>query len=215
MLLRVAVGEKPTDAMRHLAGIYEIQYVFVFPDTQDIVIAGPADSWEANQYGQAVTEAGRPVLLLDDFVTLLRNAREQKGRFGCSIDPKQERLAKTRAFLQKPTGPLKPAQTRRWVKQVRDHLGLQDVSVYGVPASSHVARVLVEADYHMKLVGMGLEPSHSDLKSYLHSLTVDTLPGAMDVLRWWFTVPSDPLEQNEAGNAFRFDGKNRSAAKRK
>ena len=204
MLLRVAVGEEPTEAMRHLAGIYDLRYVFIFPEENDIVIAGPADSWSANELGQPVTEAGKPVLLLEDLIALLRNAREQKGKFGCSIDPKQKALARTQDFLRRPTGTLSPSGTRRWVKQIRDHLGLQNVRVFGVDPSSHVARVIVEADYHMKLVGMGLEPSPGEMTSYLDSITADNIPKSMDVLRWWFTIQADPIEQNDAGNAFRF-----------
>ncbi len=204
LMLRVAFGEKPTDAMRHLAGIYEVQYLFIFPETNDIVIAGPAASWSANAEGQLVTDTGRPVLLLEDLVTLLRNAREQRGRFGCSIDPKQKSLAATKAFLEKPTGTLKPHQTKRWVKQIRETLGLQDISVYGVDARSHVGRVLVEADYHMKLVGMGLEPGAGDLKSYLASIPANAIPKSMDVMRWWFTLHPGSLMQNTEGTAFEF-----------
>jgi len=204
LMLRVAFGEKPTDAMRHMAGLYEIRYLFIFPETNDIVIAGPAAAWSVNGAGQAVTDVGQPVLLLDDLVTLLRNAREQEGRFGCSIDPKQKSLAATKAFLDTPTGTLKPHQTKRWVDQIRDKLGLQNVSIYGVDPRSHVGHVLVEADYHMKLVGMGLEPGAGDLKSYLASIPANAIPTSMDVMRWWFTLRTGSLKQNAEGTAYEF-----------
>ena len=204
LMLRVAFGEKPTEAMRHLAGLHEIRYLFIFPETNDIVIAGPAASWSTNENGQAVTKTGRPVLLLDDLVSLLRNAREQNGRFGCSIDPKKKSLAATKAFLEEPTGSLKPHQTKRWVKQIRDTLGLQDISVYGVDHRSHVGHVLIEADYHMKLVGMGLEPGAGDLKSYLAMIPANAIPTSMDVMRWWFTLRPGCMRQNEKGTAFQF-----------
>jgi hypothetical protein len=48
----------------------------------------------------------------------------------------------------------------------------------------------VEADYRMKLVGLGLEDGVLGVKDYLSSITVK--PGEpappMDVLRWWFTL---------------------------
>ena len=204
LAIRLAMGEDPTDAMTHLAGLYEIRYVFVLPESNDVVIAGPAAAWSQDATGRAVTNKGRPVLLLDDLVTLMRNAREQQGKFGCSIDPKRENLAATQAFLSRPTGPLKPSQTRRWVDQIRDTLGLQDIRVYGIDPASHVARVIVEADYHMKLIGMGLEPGVDGLDSYLDSINKNDVPKKMDVLRWWFTLRPDGLFQSEDGLAFEF-----------
>ena len=38
---RIAKGLKPTDEMHYLAGLFRLQYVFYYPDTKDIVIAGP------------------------------------------------------------------------------------------------------------------------------------------------------------------------------
>ena len=36
---------QPDDAMRYLAGMTRLEYVFYYPATQDIVIAGPAEGW--------------------------------------------------------------------------------------------------------------------------------------------------------------------------
>lgn len=204
LMIRLAMGESPTDAMTHLAGLFEIRYVFVYPETNDVVIAGPAGAWSNDENGRAVTDHGRPTLLLDDLATLLRNSREQHGKFGCSIDPKQESLAATKAFLERPTGPLKPRQTKRWVNRIRETLGLQDIRVYGIDARTHAARVLVEADYHMKLVGMGLEPSVDGLQSYLDSIDTNSIPKSMDVLRWWFTLRPEAIAGNAEGSAFEF-----------
>ena len=38
-----------------------------------------------------------------------------------------------------------------------DALGRQDITMYGIDPRTHAGRVLVEADYRMKLVGIGLE----------------------------------------------------------
>lgn len=206
LLLRIAVGEEPTDAMAHLAGLYEIQYLFLYPDLNEVVVAGPASGWHADVDGRSVNADGNPVLLLDDLVSVFRNARTQHGRFGCSIDPKREALTETKEFLTTPTGVLKPRETKRWVGRIREKMGLQDVSVYGVDARSHAARILVEADYHMKLVGMGLAPGVPGLESYLASIDAVSLPKSMDVLRWWFTVKPDGFVKNDAGDAYGFLG---------
>ena len=56
--------------MRHLAGLSQISYVFVYPENGEVVIAGPAEGWRYNEYGMPVgVESGRPTLQLDDLVT--------------------------------------------------------------------------------------------------------------------------------------------------
>ena len=193
--LRLAMGEPPTDAMKWLAGLREVRYVFVFPETQDLVIAGPAGDWDT---------PGQPALSLDDLVSLMRASGDGNGTFGCSISPKRENLVATQRFLSIPTGPLKPTQTSRWVNEIRETLGLQDISIRGVDPQSHVARVLVEADYHMKLIGMGLEPAVPGVESYLDSIEADEIPQSMQVLRWWFTIRPDAVRRNPDGDAYVF-----------
>ena len=41
-----------------------------------------------------------PVLQLDDLVVVLRNALDQQGQFGCTINPRQENLAATKSFQE-------------------------------------------------------------------------------------------------------------------
>lgn len=193
--VRLALGEQPTDAMKWLAGLREIRYVFLFPETQDIVIAGPAGNWDT---------PGAAAMSLDDLVSLLRAGSQGDGGFGCSISPKQENLVATQRFLAQPTGPLKPSRTLLWVNEIRETLGLQDISIRGIDPQCHAARVLVEADYHMKLIGMGLEPSVPGVESYLDSIEVDEIPQSMQVLRWWFTIRPDAVRRNHDGDAYVF-----------
>ena len=60
---------------------------------------------------------------------------------------------------------------------------------------TRAAQVLVEADYRMKLVGMGLEEGTLGVTSYLASIVLakGEAPPPMDVLRWWFTMNYKPL----------------------
>ena len=72
-----AFGQKPDEAMRVLAGMYRIKYLFVYPQTGDIVLAGPAGDWRTDTEGRIVNvDTGIPVLQLDDLVVVLRNALE-------------------------------------------------------------------------------------------------------------------------------------------
>ncbi|MFT7631249.1 MAG: hypothetical protein ACI87E_002286 [Mariniblastus sp.] len=201
----LAAQGKPVDAaMSNLAGIYEVKYLMMYPETGDIVLAGPAGPWQLNEENRPVNIAtGKPVLQLDDLVVCLRNAWENDGKFGCSITPRKAQLASTKQFLAntKLTG-------KRWAEGIRLALGQQDVEVFGIDADTHAARVLVEADYRMKLVGMGLEATIPEVPSYLDriKLTPDGNVPPMDVVRWWFTLNYDDIVADAARSTFTFNG---------
>ena len=205
-----ALGHVPDDAMRNLAGLQRIQYVFVYPETGDIVIAGPAGDWGRDAEGRQVSaDSGRPVLQLDDLIVLVRNAFGDSARFGCSIDPRKENLAAAQSYLaESAKRPLKPGQRDSWLAKLRDTMGKQDISIFGVDPRTRVARVIVEADYRMKMIGMGLEEGTLGVVSYLDSVQVDKdghVP-PMDVLRWWFTLNYDAVQATEGRDAFAFKG---------
>ena len=199
-----AQGQRPDAAMSHLAGIYEIEYLVVQPETGDIIIAGPAGPWRKDAHGRPLNvKTGKPVLQLDDLVVCLRNAWGENGKFGCSINPRKQNLAATKTFLA--TSNLKG---NAWSKGIQTSLGFQDIEVFGIDPQTHTARVLVEADYRMKLIGMGLEASIPQVPSYLDRIQLT--PGGqvppMDVVRWWFTQNYDHIVADEKRLTFRFEG---------
>lgn len=205
-----ALGRQPDEAMRTLAGLQRIKYLLVYPETGDIVIAGPAGDWRTNAEGRLVSSDGdQPLVMLDDLVVLLRNAMGEEGRFGCSITPRREGLEAAQAVNDRwSKQPLKPGQRGKWLEEMRSAVGLQDITVYGIDPRTRAARVLVEADYHMKLVGMGLEDGVLGVESYLDTITAkpgEPLP-PMDVLRWWFTLNYDSLKTTEARDGFELRG---------
>ncbi len=209
--LRLAAGRPPTEAMRALAGLQRIQYVFVYPESGDLVVAGPAGDWRTGGEDRIVsTETSMPVLQLDDLVAVLRQMTGGgDGRFGCSITPTQDALAQTRAFVQQSNKTSISARRRdAWLQQLRSQLGEQEIDVYGLDPRSRAARVIVEADYRMKLVGMGLEESVPGVVSYLDSVKVPQgqAPPPMDVLRWWFTLDYDALLASADRAAFEIRG---------
>ena len=155
--LLAAQGKSLPDDMLNLAGIYQIDYLMLYPESGDIVIAGPAGPWTINKDGRRVnTTTGKPVLQLDDLVVCLRNAKYKNAKFGCSIDPRQANLAATKQYLASSKLIGKP-----WREKLREVLGQQDIRVFGIDPRTHAGRILVEADYRMKLIGMGLEASMS------------------------------------------------------
>ncbi len=209
--LRLAAGHRPTEEMLTLCGLEKIKYVFVYPETGDVVLAGPAGDWRTDEEGRVVSQvSGRPVVQLDDLVVVLRHLmRGTQGQFGCSINPREDALAKTKEFLDESAkSPLKEGTRSRWLKQLRDRMGKQDIVVDGVDPHTRVAQVLVEADYRMKLVGMGLEPGVLGVRSYLDLVKVPRgeAPPPLDVLRWWFTLNDRDIHASEQRDAFELAG---------
>ena len=194
-------------AMLSLAGLQRVSYVFAYPETGDLVLAGPAGDWTGSPQGGLVSlETGRPVVRLDDLLILWRRERTEKSTaFGCSIVPRQEALAKTQAFLDASAAePLEPSGRRKWLAELRDTLGIQDVEYYNIDEGSRIASLLLAADYHMKLIGMGLAEGVPGVKSYLATVRngADGSPPPMAVLRWWFSMPASTVETSDAHAAF-------------
>jgi len=210
-LLRVQ-GLDADVAMKNLAGIYKIQYVLVYPESGDIVIAGPAGQWNADADGRIVHHrTRRPTVKLDHLVELLRNAFSNDPTLGCSITPRANNLLKTQQYLKNAAGkPIVAGRTEQWLSGLRDSMGRQDVEVFGVDTKTHLAKTLVEADYHMKLIGMGLQPSVPGMNSYMDNLKQAAektgAPQALSMLRWWFTTNYKSLHATKDGQAFEIVG---------
>ena len=188
--LSAAKGEPLSPWVRNLGGLVSVSYIVAQPEKHDVLLVGPAGPWKLDSEGRAVNvSSGKPVLQLDDLVTCLRNAQDWNGVFGCSITPRADRLAAAKEFLA--TTKLTGAPFR---VELRTTLGQQDVEVFGIAPDSHLAGVLVEADYRMKLIGMGIEPSIAEVPSYLDrvELLPDGTAPPLDVARWWFTPTISP-----------------------
>jgi hypothetical protein len=210
-IARRQAARQPLDvAMLTLAGLRRVQYVFVYPESGDLVLAGPAGDWRSDADARIVAaDTGQPVVRLDDLLVLLRRAAGGDSFFGCSINPRQQALANTQAYLdQTSRQPLQPGQRKEWLEKLRDTMGKQDIEIFGVDPSSRVAGVLVEADYHMKLIGMGLADGVDGVESYLDSITLRNgeAPPAMSVLRWWFTLNYETIRAAAGGDAFELVG---------
>lgn len=189
--------------MQFLAGLQRIDYVFVYPETGDIVIAGPAEGFAPNVIGRVLgTSTGRPPLRLDDLIVALRTV-PSASLIGCSIDPTREGLVRFNDYVLQNSFATTTAVIQQRFREMAQAMGTQDVSVFGVPSDSHFASVLVEADYRMKLMSVGLErPKIPKWKSHLELIGT----GGNTLQRWWFTPLYDAFQQSEDGNAFQFSG---------
>jgi len=180
-----------SDEMRYLAGLLRVRYVFYYPDTKDIVLAGPAEGWVSDVSGRVVgIQSGRPVLQLQDLVVALRAfppGKSGTGSIGCSIDPTPEGLNAVQNFLRRVGTTFVPGQEGMLVEGLRNSIGMQNVSVHGVSSKTHFAQVLVEADYRMKLMGVGLEQPPVRMVSFIERANPSHV--ARNALIRWYFIP--------------------------
>jgi hypothetical protein len=174
-------------------------------------MAGPAGDWQRSVEGRLVSvESGRPLLQLDDLVVVLRQLRSSVGAtFGCSITPSRDNLALTQQFLDASRGtPLKSGARDAWLGELRTKLGRQNIEVFGIDPRTRAAQVMVEADYRMKLIGMGLEEGVLGVDSYLDSISLKPgeSPPPLDVLRWWFAMNYAAIQCTPNRQAFELHG---------
>ncbi len=189
-----------TEEMKNLAGITRLQYVFFYPETGDIVLAGPAEPYVADLSGRMIgAKSGRAVLQLEDLVVALRSfppTGQEAQVISVSIDPTQEGLQNMRQFLVDISGRVRPGDADAIVAGLRERLGLQNVTVQGVSPKTHFAQVLVEADYRMKLIGIGMEQPAVKISSYVERANPrDVSRNALQ--RWFFTPNYDCVRMAE------------------
>jgi hypothetical protein len=206
---RIEEGLPVPATMSQLAGLSQLKYLFVYPEGNEIVIAGSAGGWKYNNHGQAVsTTNGMPTLQLDDLVTILRTFVRGQSDFGCSINTRDAGAKDLKEFVEKSQAKGPVNDTHGWVKQLQKKLGRQDVVVWGVPADSRVAKVIVEADYRMKLIGIDRLDAGKEIPSYFDLLPVaqQKNAGKIDALRWWLTMQTAGLSHSENKCAFEMQG---------
>ncbi|MDR0327523.1 MAG: DUF1598 domain-containing protein [Planctomycetaceae bacterium] len=194
-----------TDEMKYLAGIQRITYVFYFPESKDIVIAGPAEGWFPGYEGAMIgTGTQQPVCELQHLVTALRAyapGGDRTGIVGCSIDPTQEGNARLQQF-QAQAGNMTP---RDFVRGVRESLGMQTIRVDGIPATAHAAQIMVAADYRMKRIGLGMDDLRvSGLKTFIANTVPTNRSNAL--FRWYFVPDYECVVLTEDRNGMELVG---------
>lgn len=202
-----AAGLPVPDEVMLMAGLQRVQFVLIYPDAGDIVLAGPAEGWRADRLGNVVGQkTGRPVLALDDFMVALRAAMERPGAgMSCSIDPTPEGLARVQQISRQLTANTGPERAAR---AIAEGMGYQNITVGGVPDTSHFARTMVAADFRMKRLAMGFEPAPIDnMPSYLQILGKRRGRVSPNMLpRWWLAPNYEPLLRDKAGLAWELRG---------
>jgi len=200
---RLAAGESLSQDIRFLAGLTRIDFVFIVDDGQDVVIAGPAEGFAAVNGGRYIgVNSGRPVMCLDDLLVALRNPVGE-GSAGCSIDPDPQRLSDSMRWLKQNSSPATIDVARARLEHMVSLQGLWNVTTFGVPEDSRMAVAMVEADYLMKRLAIGIDnPGVKGLKSSL-SLAG---PGDNMMRRWWFAPTYESIERNAEATAWHLSG---------
>lgn len=209
---RIAAGQPVVETMRHLAGLSRVEYVFVYPEQNEIVIGGPAEGWRYDEEGVAVgASSGRPTLQLDDLVTVLRIFDPSGEKFfQCSIVPRQAHMQRVHDFVSQSQarGPLAPGGVGPFARRIEQLMGEQDVEFTGVPVNSRVAQVILEADYRMKLIGIGKLDGGPRIKSFFDLLTgADAKnPPPTNAMRWWLSMKYDAVRHSAGRDVFSIEG---------
>ena len=203
-----------TEEMRFLAGLQRVRYVFYYPQTKDLVIAGPAEGWVADGGGRVVgIRSRRPAVQLQDLVVALRAfppGRQGVDLISCSIDPTPEGLQAMQQFLRSAGTTFQaPGQEQaiaaRLVDGLRGSLGMQNVTITGVSTKTHFAQVLVEADYRMKLIGIGLEQPPIRMTSFIDRVNPSQV-ARNALFRWYFVPEYNCVRVSEDGLAMELVG---------
>ncbi len=188
-----------------LGGIQRLQYIFVYPDQQDIVLAGPGEGWKVDDRGNVVGETTNlPVLHLADLLVALQTTEAaRRGGVSCSIDPTPEGRQRLDAYLAQ-----QKAMHEGVPAGVEKALGKQAITLSGVPTTSHFARTMVASDYQMKRLAMNLDESPlKTLPSFLQLLTRSNARITNMMPRWWLACDYEPLGRGDEGLSWEIRGR--------
>jgi hypothetical protein len=106
-------------------------------------------------------------------------------------------------YVQQNSGRTSPAGAARRYERMGEILGQQDITVFGVAEDSHFAVTLIEADFRMKRISLGVDPSGvRSLRSHLSLLK----PNGNSIQRWWFTPFYEGLSATDDRTAFQLSG---------
>ena len=201
-------GKQLPAEVQYMAGLQRVEFVILSPETNDIILAGPAEGWKVSADGSIVgVTTNRPVIHLEDFLVAMRSvdAANQGSGISVSIDPTQEgtqRLTQFYAELSK-RREFNPSM-KGDIEQV---MGDQQIRLTGVPQDSRFAHVLVAADYKMKRIAMGLEASPiKSLPSFLDIAVKGKAKTVRMAPRFWMECNYQPLAKSENGHVWQLRG---------
>jgi hypothetical protein len=194
------------DNVRFLGGMVKLQYIFVYPEEGDLVIAGPAEPFDATVgYRPLGTLTGRPVLQLDDLVVALRAFGNGKSpfRIGCDIHITKEIAERVDKKVKEVSSKLgESMKAKDAAEAIAEAGGEQPVEYYGIATNTRFAFVCVEADYRLKQLGLSLIKSPVPAVRSYFSL----IPRPERNHRFSLETHYDAIVVSPEGNAFELRG---------
>jgi hypothetical protein len=207
LLTGIRSGKPIAAEVEFLAGLQQIDYVFVDLAKHDIVIAGPAEPWKMLADGSVVgTTSGGATMRLTDLLVAMRSVETARnGGISCSIEPTPEGRRRLQTMLRRVK--LRPGDNPVALEaSMKEAFGPQMIQLTGVPSDSRYARTMVAADFEMKRVAMGLAPSPvAGLPSYLEMARNASHGGGQNP-RWWMACDYDAMAKSEDGLAWKLSG---------
>ncbi len=188
-----------------LGGLTRIDQVVVDADSRDVLLIGPGQSPASGDGPVFEGEAtGRPLMRTGDFLTMIAAARGPRFTVRCSIDPEPERLKAYQDRIRATASSVNFGNAAAWYEGLAKILGRQVVTVGGVPETSRVSNVLAAADYSMKRIALGLEPS--GVKEIRGQLAYAGGETGSAMKRWWFAPLYDDLRVDAERTVFELSG---------
>jgi len=164
------------------------------------------ESFLVDEGSRDVILIGKPIgggspLHLDELVVAMRSIwRGGTEAVSCSLDPRRENVLAIQQTNSQYGKVQTPEQGNRMIQQVKSSWGPQLVRVGGVPKDSRYAHIMIDADYHMKKVSLGvlkisgvnsyLDMKVSDAKERI-AQGEDKIASGMSFNRFWFSVEKE------------------------
>jgi hypothetical protein len=189
-----------------LGGLTRVEYIYVYPERNDIVLSGPSEPWTVGANGAIVgTKSGRPIVLLDDLLNAMKSVHNaERTGISVSIEPTEQGVVRLNQLLSQ----VRDASQANWKRleaAMCEAFGPQQIKLEGVSSDSHIARIILAADYKMKLYGMKLaEPPVAGLPSYLDMVRNTSSKDIQS--RWWMACDYTSIEHSDDRLAWKITG---------
>ena len=202
--LRSVLNDSPDTAAATLAGLVRIDLLLADEAAADIYLAGPAEPLMTDAAGRPIgLDTGRAAIRRDHLIEAFRHVAGGGGLYGCSIDPTPEGFERLNTYLRRNSAAASAAAVARRYPMMARALGVQNVSVFGVPADSQIAVLAVEADLIMKELALGLRKSGvRGVPSHLSLIR----PDGNNLQRWWFAPNYEAITADPGGRVFELSG---------
>ena len=176
------------DSIRYFGGLTSIDYIIAVPEENDLLLVGPAEGWRTDAAGNVVgTQSGLPILMFEDFLTALRtwNPSNSPQTVTSAFEPTPDTQAKL-ARVHRQFTSINANNADAYSAALEEAYGDVPIAMTGISESSRFARILVAADFKMKRIAFGLEPSQTrNIPSYV-SLVSANRPGVSP--QFWLTA---------------------------